>query len=262
MSLNGNSLYYLLVILKVLGDFAFLIIGIFITTSKIKQTRILGIGYIIDAILGFISNVITMIRLRGYTSALIVALGRVNSVVSVAATLAGILFICLYVHKNYKCKWIYFPLFAQPVVNTISSIAFRAVLSRIGDTAQYIVSQGLATNLTSLVTGSVGAIILILVFYKNRNIEKIIPHTWAIKLAAYCVSLVTPIVSIIFYVVSLSAELRGAGTYFYTSYKLTVFQNVFLFIYSLVCLILPIYILVMVKRAEKKLEETSPYIED
>ena len=93
MSLNGNSLYYLLVILKVLGDFAFLIIGIFITTSKIKQTRILGIGYIIDAILGFISNVITMIRLRGYTSALIVALGRVNSVVSVAATLAGILFI-------------------------------------------------------------------------------------------------------------------------------------------------------------------------
>ena len=49
---------------------------------------------------------------------------------------------------------------------------------------------------------------------------------------------------------------------FFTSYKLTFFQFVFAAIYSLVCMIMPIYILVMVKRAEKKLEETSPYIED
>ena len=259
---NVHPLILVLMFFSLLLDIALLIIGMFITTSKTKPTKILGIMYMIDGVLGFVSGVISLIRMRGYTSALIASLTWVNNVISVVTSIAVILCICLYVHKNYGCKWIYFPLFAQPVVNLISNIVFRAVLSRIGDTAQYVVSSGLATSLTSLVTSSVGAIILILVFYKNRNNEKIIPHTWAIRLAAFCVSLVSPIVCIIYYAVCLSSELKGVGIYFTSSYKLTVFQYIFSFIFSLVCFILPVYILVMAKRAEGKQEETAADIED
>ena len=259
---NIHPLILVPLFLSVLIQIALLIIGMFITTGKIKSTKILGIMYLVDAILGFITNVVSFIRYSFVTPELLALLTKANSVLSVVITLAGFLFICLYVHKNYGCKWIYFPIFAQPVVNVIATIAFRAVFNRMGNTAQYIIISGLSTSLSSLVTGSVGAIILIHVFHKNRNNEQIIPHMWAIRLATFCASLISPIVSIIYYGVCYGSEVRGTSIYFFTSYKLTFFQFVFAAIYSLVCMIMPIYILVMVKRAEKKLEETSPYIED
>lgn len=259
---NIHPLILVPLFLSVLIQIALLIIGMFITTGKIKSTKILGIGFVISAILGFISNVLYLIRNTAGSPELIGALSQISNVVSVIATLAGSIFICLFIHKNYGCNWIYFPILAQPIVSAISTVAFRYVFSRMGDAIHYVIGTGLSSGLTALVIGTVEAVILIIVFYKNRKNEKIIPHAWIIRLVSFCFYLILPITSVVFYTVCLSAGAGGKDLYFDFSERFLIFQYVYSFFNSLVSLAMPIYILVMTKKAEKRLEETSAYIED
>ena len=131
-----------------------------------------------------------------------------------------------------------------------------------GGEMMLIAGVGLSTNVTTLVTETVTAIILITVFYKNRKNEKIIPHTWIIRLIAYLWSLIMIIASVVFYVICLSSGSNAERLYIELSNKFSLFQCIYTIINSFVGLVLPIYILVMAKRAERKLEETAAYIED
>lgn len=262
MFTNIHPLILVSMFFSVLVGIALLIIGMLITTSKTKSTKILGIGFIVDAILSFLANVLNLIRYTTGNPDLITALAQAINVLSITSMLAGALIICLFIHKNYGCKWIYFPIFAQPVVNGIANVAFRYVFSRMGDSRQYITGTGLSTAMSSLVVGSVEALILIIVFYKNRKNEKIIPHAWIIRLISFCCYLILPISSIIFYGTCFSAGLRGEDIYFELSERFYIFQYGMNFFNSLVGMVMPVYILVMAKRAERTLEETAPYIED
>ena len=259
---NINPLVLVPLFVGVMIQIALLIIGMFIITGKINSTKILGIGFVISAILGFIFNVLNLIRNTAGSPELISTLSQITNVVSVIATLAGSICICIFIHKNYGCKWIYFPILAQPIVNAISTVAFIYVFSRMGDAIHYVIGTGLSSGLTALVIGAVEAVILIIVFYKNRNIEKIIPHAWIIRLVSFCFYLILPVSSVVFYTICLSAGAGGADLYFDMSERFLIFQYVYSFFNSLVSLALPVYILVMTKKAEKKLEETSAYIED
>lgn len=257
-----HPLILLLLLMDILFGIAALVIGILIATSKIKSTRILGIKYIISAIFSFIANAIQITRFTAKTPELIASLSQVNNVISFMAAVAGLLCICLFIHKNYGCKWIYFPLLAQPLVSVISTVAFRFVLSRIGDSKQYIAGTGLSTALTSLILGTVEALILILVFYKNRKAEKVIPHAWIIKLIYFCCYLISPISGLIFYGRCFVAGAKGEDLYFSLISKFTMYQYYFTIFLALVGLVMPIYILVMTKKAERNLEETAAYIEE
>ena len=125
-----------------------------------------------------------------------------------------------------------------------------------------VAGTGLSTSVTGLVTGSVSAVILIIVFFKNRKVEKIIPHAWIFRLVSYLWGIVLTIAGIAFYAYCLSGGSDSEKIYFNLLERFTLFQFTHSVISYIVSLAMPVYILVMAKRAERKLKETAPYIED
>ena len=262
MILGIHPLILLITLVGFAAEITVVIIGFIIVSGKIKSVKILGIGYIVTGIIGIVTQASFLARNIVRTSDIIRILINVDTAAAVVSSLFGLLCVCLFVHKNYGCKWIYFPLFAQPIVSAFSRVVSGFVLSRIGGEGVLIAGTGFSTNVTSLVTGTVTAIILIVVFYRNRKNEKIIPHAWIIRLITYCWSLVMIIASIGFYAFCLSGGSGAESIYFEHIENFSIFQTIYTLFGSFVGIVMPVYILVMAKRAERKLEETSAYIED
>ena len=262
MFIGIHPLILLLVFIYAAVNIALLIIGCIIASGKTKSVKILGIGYIVAGIIEIVLAAALLVRYTIRNTEIIVMTSNVSPVLSTVSSLFGLICVCIFVHKNYGCKWIYFPLLAQPVVSAIASVTFASVFSRIGGEMMLIAGMGLSTNVTALVTGAVTAIILIVVFYKNRKAEKIIPHTWLIKLIIYCWSMVLIVASIVFYAICLSGGSDAERLYIELLNNFSIFRSIYTIINSFVGLVLPIYVLVMAKRAERKLEETAVYIEE
>ena len=262
MFMRIHPLILLMTFVGIAVDIAVAIIGFVIALGKTKSVKILGIGYIVTGIIGIVIQGASLASYMVGTADVVAKINTISSLVGTVSSLFGLLCVCLFVHKNYGCYWIYFPLFAQPVVSAIARVVFASVFSRIGGEMMLIAGVGLSTNVTTLVTETVTAIILIAVFYKNRKNEKTIPHTWIIRLIAYLWSLIMIIASVVFYVICLNGGANAESIYIELSNKFAIFQIVYTIINSFVGLVLPIYILVMAKRAERKLEETAAYIED
>ena len=256
-----NLLILLFILFGIIIELASLIIGCIIVSGKIRSVKILGVGFIVSGIFGSFSQAAFLARFIVRTPDAITFLNNAELVMSVIASLFGTLCICLFVHKNYGCKWIYFPLFAQPVVSAFSRVVSAAVLSRAGS-EMLVAGTGLSTSVTGLVTGSVSAVILIIVFFKNRKVEKIIPHAWIFRLVSYLWGIVLTIAGIAFYAYCLSGGSDSEMIYFNLLERFTLFQFTHSVISYIVSLAMPVYILVMAKRAERKLKETAPYIED
>ena len=250
---NINPLLLVMLIVGTASDIAVMIIGTLIIIGKVRQVKVLGIGFVVSSVFALISHLCTM---AFYLSSepVSTALSWESSAAGIVASVAGSICVCLYIHKNYGCKWVYFPVLAQPIVSTIARLAFEYVLRDVSSTMQYVFSMGLSSNATSLVTGSVEAVILIVLFYKNSDKEKLIPHAWIIRLVEYCLFLIIPIASIIFYSVCLKGELQGGDTGFHMyhdSYgNLVLLMYIITMLGSLLAFLMPVYILVRIKRSE------------
>lgn len=262
MFFGMHPMIFLMVLVGFAADLTAAVIGFIIVSGKTKSVKILGLSFGVNGIIGIIHQVCLVARYLNPTPEMVVKTSSASNVVSAVSTLFGILCICLFIHKNYGCKWIYFPLFAQPVVNVVSRMAFLAVLSRIGGEITLIAGSGLSSGVTSLVTGTVTSIILIVVFYKNRQNEKVIPHMWIIRLIIYCWGLILTIAGIGFYAYCLSRGSNAERLYVELSSKFSEFQTIYTILDSFVYVVMPIYILVMAKKAERNLEETAAYIEE
>lgn len=262
MFLGMYPMIILMVLVGFAADLTAAVIGFIIVSGKTKSVKILGLSFGVNGIIGIIQQAGLVARYLNPTPETVGKISSASSVVAGVSTLFGILCICLFIHKNYGCKWIYFPLFAQPVVNVVSRMAFLAVLSRIGGEMMLIAGTGLSSGITSLVTGTVTSIILIVVFYKNRKNEKVIPHMWIIRLITYCWGLILTIAGIGFYAYCLSRGANAERLYVELSSKFSEFQTIYMILDSFVYVVMPIYILVMAKKAERNLEETAAYIEE
>ena len=262
MLFGMHPLVFLTVLIGFATDLAVAVIGFIIVSGKTKSVKILGLSFGVNGIIGIIQQACFVVRYLNPTPETVGKISSASNVVAAVSTLFSILCICLFIHKNYGCKWIYFPLFAQPVVNAVSRIAFMAVLSRIGGEMMLIAGTGLSTGVTSLVTGTVTSIILIVVFYKNRKNEKIIPHMWIIRLITYCWGLIFTIVSIVFYAACLRGGSDAERIYIEQLNNFTKFQTVYTILDAFVGIVMPIYILVMAKMAEREQKETAAYIEE
>ena len=258
---NSNQLIMFSTFFNVLFAVASVVIGALITTGKVKTVKVLGIGYILAGILGFASSVISFLRYSVKKPELVVSLTQAGTYLSLIVTFITVLCICLFIHKNYGYAWIYFPVFAMPVIRGIASVISTKIFSIMG-TMDYLFCVNLTNNITSLITGTVESVLLIIVFYKNRKKEKVIPHVWIIRLATFCLNMALPVTSIIFYAACLNSTMNGADLYHDWAYKFTLTQYYISIVNSLAGFALPIYILVMTKKAEKKLEETPVVIEE
>ena len=164
-----------------------LVFGIIVTASKIKQTKILGISLILSALGSAVAGVYNLfLVLAG--SMVVARLATVQSAIALVVAYACSVCTCIYIHRNYQKKYIYFPLLLIPLASSISNAVIVGVINRMNpeNSAGSLVVQriGMAQNINSLIFNVAVSLIVIIVFYKHRNIEKYIPHYYIISTIA------------------------------------------------------------------------------
>ena len=148
-------------------------------------------------------------------------------------------------------------------VNYIVSMALSKSTSLSVPTLGYWIS--LTNEINNLDTGIVLAVIVIGIFYKNRNTEKVIPKYWFFKIISFIISCVLAFGRMISYSVLLAAA-YGTG-----KADLNIFAQIWSgntelisiwseLIGALAGLIIPIYILVMVRDYSRKEDLAGAHI--
>ena len=258
MSVTQISLFYILVRVAAFSACcALLVMGVMITVNKEKQTRILGIGFIVAGVFAVLSSLFTTFRyLLG--AAVYAKLSTAQSLISVIVSLATTFCLCRYVHKTYGKKYIYVPVYAIMVVNRIASTAVALCLNKTGKGAVMAYWISLVNNINGFVTGTVIAVIFFLAFYQNRDKEKIIPDTWKIRIVSYAYSLLEAGFFVCAYLVLIKVAQDhkynpgGIIGFVMGNGNVDVFTMLMELVGDLVGLIFPIYVFVMLKKAETR----------
>ena len=245
------AIYWADIAVSVVAGLALLVIGIMVIAGKVKSTRIFGVSFIFSGIalaFAFVFNFL----LRYINQEMLVRLSYVSSITSFLSKIAVSLCICIFFHKNYGKKFIYIPImlitFAAPVANFI--VARRLLDSRMGLVYSYWVVLVQAIN--EFIVGSAISVITIVVFYKFRNVEKIIPKAWIAYTIKFIAGACFSGFSIITYSMMIAtdgmrtAEMTGFASYWMSNYETL---NIYVSILSaLTALVVPLYIVVMVHK--------------
>lgn len=249
-----------------LAELALVILNIIIAAGKVRQTKILGISGIFSSAGGLIVSVVNLIWKFGGSMQMLSITSMMRTVVGFVFSLAASFFICLYIHRVYKKRHIYFPIMLLPVVSIGADlIAARIIESPASDLeGLYRVNMySMSQSVISLLSSCAFAAILVVVFYKNRKIEKIIPHAFVFYIINLVTAFITHAVSVADYAVRIStfykidnnAELADlVDKYTLGSSEFLIFFNV---ICALINLAFPIYVLIRVRRAGRVTEETQ-----
>ena len=254
MAVPTLSLLYIIVRFTIFAaGCALLVMGVLITVNKEKQTKILGIEFILSGAASAISGLFTTFRyLMG--AAIYAKLSIGLNLVSMLVNIATMFCICWYIHKTYGKKYIYIPIFAIMAVNRIASTVVSVCLNKTGNgmlTAYWI---SLTTSINGFVSGTAIAVILILAFYQNRDKEKIIPDTWKIRIAVYAVSLLKTGYYVFAYVLMLkvvkdhSFDPGGLINFLYGNGEAIVM--LIDLIAAFAALIFPVYVFIRLKKAK------------
>ncbi|MBR3340735.1 MAG: hypothetical protein IKG30_03855 [Clostridiales bacterium] len=259
-------LFWMKIIIVFASALAGLIFGILIASNKVKSTKVLGIGIIISAAASIVSNAHNFL-IRYVNIEVYARYATLSSIVTLIATFAGAICTCVFIHKNYGKKFIYIPVLLLRAgliaVNYIVSMALSKSTSLSVPTLGYWIS--LTNEINNLVTGIVLAVIVIGIFYKNRNTEKVIPKYWFFKIISFIISCVLAFGRMISYSVLLAAA-YGTG-----KADLNIFAQIWSgntelisiwseLIGALAGLIIPIYILVMVRDYSRKEDLAGAHI--
>lgn len=267
--MNYNALSVVLImiyfVLPFLVSAACLTLGIIVTASKPKETKILGISVILyslaQLISSFLSNGINYVTRGNYTE-----VNFVNSVTQALCTLAASLFLCIYIHRNYQKKFIYIPIMLLPFVKGIYFAVINSVMNSMenyGPGTSYKIST--FQSIANLLIGIAAGVILIVVFRKNKDKEKIIPHTYIIGIIVLITSVLINSLYVFAYAYAALTYSKGSASSDVSPILsgLLGSSQIMLMVFStigvLVSLIFPIYLLVMVRKKvrEGKQEEAE-----
>ena len=273
MQTVSNAYILLLLISRVTCISAYsatLVLGILIAANKIKQTRILGIGFIVTAAASLFSIssmafslVVTMLPsisstvLQRYVGVVLFSkMSIAATFIAMAAELTAAFCICRYVHKNYGRKWVYIPVFVGKAYTFLANFIIAYLLNKRGANVLTGYWINLSRTVNNFITGTVLAVILIIIFYKNRQTEKIIPGTWKIRLAVYIWSVISSAITAFSYLY-LTRLFRHTfntihGSMFIPPVALYYSTAVLETVGALVGLIFPIYVLVMARKASRR----------
>lgn len=240
-------LCYLVMGLSAVG---LLVIGIMIAANKTMQTKVLGIGYIITSISSgavFLYNVLLLLS----DTEKVVIYGDAVMIGTIIFALASSLCICIYIHKNYGKKNIYIPVLLIPVVGLIAGLCVALILNKIvkgGFVHSMVIS--LVNDVSNIVSIAVAAVVIIIVLYKNRKKEKIIPKAWLVKTITVIWSVIEIAILCVTYLAVIKAsESEGMMAYSDTT---VVILSMVQAMDSLVAIIVPVYVLSKVSKASKK----------
>ncbi len=243
------AIYWADIAASVVAGLALLVIGIMVVAGKVKSTRIFGVSFIFSGIALAVTFVFNFL-LRYINQEMLVRMSYVTSITSLVSKFAVALCICIFFHKNYGKKYIYIPIMlitvAAPVANFIVT---RGLLSSgMGLVSSYWVMLVQVVN--EFVVGAATSVITISVFYKFRNVEKIIPKAWI----AYTIKFIAGVCFSGFLIITYSmmvatngmrqAELTGFAGFWMANYEtLNIYVDI---LSALTALVVPLYIVVMV----------------
>ena len=236
-----------------------LVLGIMIVANRTKQTKVLGIGYIITALSSaavFFYNIL----LNFFGAEKVVVYGDVVMLGTILCVLGSSLCICIYLHKNYGKKLIYIPVLLMPVVGMIADAGAVLLLNRtIGGGIKHAMLISLVNDVTNILTVTVMSIVIIIVLYRNREKEKIIPKAWLAK----CITVIWGIVEIVAVSIIYMSVIAAAekGDYKSTSDTTLMFLNAVQAVDSLVAVIVPVYVLSSVSKVSRKDKAAACYQE-
>ena len=185
--------------LPLLGSIGQIVLGILILTAKPKSTKIFGIGIIVSSLGGMM----TFARSGALMAGSVEMYSKVitgTSIVSFCVAFISVLCMCIFIHKNYGKKLIYIPLLIIEVLAPLASTLVRVLLLKaVGVGFESLQAWILMTGtINSLVTAVASSLILILIFRKHRDSEKVIPHYWIILTINLIYKVITSLILIIF----------------------------------------------------------------
>ena len=165
--------YYADLIISIIMPLATLVFGFIIAFNKVRSTRTLGLNFIfvsVNALISSILHVTMHIMSEVDLSRSTLPLNITLSICSLAATL----FLCMFFHKNYGKK-LYLPIFLIAILGWLADRIVTVVIAKQMDPSKPDI---LWVNLISVAV----AVVMIIVFAKNRDKEKVIPRAWLIRL--------------------------------------------------------------------------------
>lgn len=248
-------------IVKYGSSIAGVVIGMLIAVSKTKSTRPLGISYMLSAlntltgyIFGSLLHFLSVKEIYGFQ--------YTRTIITLALTLASTYFICRFIHKNYDKKFIYIPMFLLPILTLVLTFLSNRIFSNHktwGSDTGYLLNLG---NLAvSLISATVSTVIIVVVLFKNRKIEKVVPYLWLLRIFSYiftCFSYAFTSTAVVIDMVNADVpkrDLAPFASFFMNSYST---MNMFLGIISaLVSLIIPLYVLINARSCAKKQQMTA-----
>ena len=173
--------YYADLIISIIMPLATLVFGFIIAFNKVRSTRTLGLNFIFVSVNALISSVlhVTMhIMSEVDLSRSTLPLNITISICSLAATL----FLCMFFHKNYGKK-LYLPIFLIAILGWLADRIVTVVMAKQMDPSKPdILWVNLISVVDSFMISAAIAVVVIIVFAKNRDKEKVIPQAWLVRL--------------------------------------------------------------------------------
>lgn len=217
---------------------AIAVFGFIILFSKTKSTRILGLSFVLTSFASLLECAsIFVVRLGG--QAVYLNYVNVESIVQMAVMIASPLCMCIFIHRNYGKKFIYIPLLILPVLTIVSRIVINESFNSLGFSGNDLIKWANTVNtINSFVLGSVASVILIIIFYKNRKTEPVIPLAWIFEIVGLAASAFYSIFLCISYL-TMYQDGRMASDF---SSSATMSAG---FLMAIVSMTFPIYVMVM-----------------
>lgn len=221
-----------------------LIIGILITSNKVRSTRMLGISFIFSAINQFIAGLFKILSVHILKESEISSiLMPYNILIYILAGLST-LFLCFFIHKNYRKKLIYLPMFIIPVVSWFIDrfVTLLIVPMHLVDQTGILITM--ISNIIFFITSAVISVILIIIFLKNRKNEKVIPLAWLFRTIMLGWGFMYTVLMTFVYLQMIYAGTTVGGTDYLMLDTASSASNI----------VFPIYVVISVFEASKKTE--------
>lgn len=238
---------------------ALLCIGLLILTNSFKSTKILGAGYIITAS-SMAAVFMYNFALLKFDASEVVKYGDPVMIGTLICAFISSLCVCIFIHKNYGKKLIYVPILLLPVaavaVSALLSLLLNILLHKTSlNGFEYAMLVSLVSDVSNFASIMIAAIIITVVLYRNRKKEKVIPKAWIVKTVTVIWNAIAILAISVTYL-SLIAATRS-GSNMADSDNSVVVLTIIQSVDSLVSLVVPIYVLVSVKKVSRERNNTQ-----
>ena len=178
---------------------AITVFGFIILFSKTKSTRILGLSFVLTSFANLLECASIFVG-RLCSQAVYMNYVNVERILQMVIMIAAPLCMCIFIHRNYGRKFIYIPLLILPVLNNVARIAINKAFNSFGmPVNDFVMWTNTVNAINGFVIGAVSSVILIIVFYKNRKKEPVIPLTWIFEIVGLAGSAFNTFLLCIFY---------------------------------------------------------------